>query len=180
MIQLAQSEKPCYLRHIHLRTLVGKVGIEPTRLLSRQILSLLCLPISPYPRKVGARGGNRTHTKADNLSERDYKSPLHPMHTRITYKNYTGYSIFKGRCFNHRQETVYHTLAALSSGFFFFLTAALSFIAATRTILAERRGLVKHSLALFFVGAFCCSATVKDSLSCAAQSVKRLLLLSLR
>lgn len=47
-----------WLRSNILLKLVGKVGIEPTRPCGRKILSLLCLPVSPYPRELvfGSRG----------------------------------------------------------------------------------------------------------------------------
>ena len=75
----------------------------------------------------GASGGNRTHTKADNLSERRYKHPLHPMHTRLTsYIHSTTellacQALFCGRCeepHRHLTRPSYHKASCLSSTFF--------------------------------------------------------------
>ena len=44
--------------------MVAEVGIEPTKPYGRQILSLLCLPISPH----GLKGGQLVHHRLSGLA----------------------------------------------------------------------------------------------------------------
>ena len=54
-------EIPCSILLSYSEIVVPVAGIEPARPFEREILSLLCLPISPYGQNVnGASQGTRT------------------------------------------------------------------------------------------------------------------------